>query len=241
MKIVSADVFLLDGGSPGWRPIVCRVNTDEGVSGYGEASVGFDTGAPASYSMIKEVAPLVIGMDPMATEKVWNQMYTQTFWAQGGGTIMFSAISAIDMACWDIKAKALNLPLYRLLGGKCREKLRSYASQLQFGWGKGMVFDRGYKIEDLAEHSLKAVGEGFDAIKINFITYDEKGNRLGFLKGPIMPGTRALIEERVKAVRKAVGEHVDIIVENHARTDAVSAVEMSEIIKPYGIMFMEET
>ena len=56
-----------------------------------------------------------------------------------------------------------------------------------------------------------------------------------------MPGTRALIEERVKAVRKAVGEHVDIIVENHARTDAVSAVEMSEIIKPYGIMFMEET
>ena len=241
MKIVSADVFLLDGGSPGWRPIVCRVNTDEGVSGYGEASVGFDTGAPASYSMIKEVAPLVIGMDPMATEEVWNQMYTQTFWAQGGGTIMFSAISAIDMACWDIKAKALNLPLYRLLGGKCREKLRSYASQLQFGWGKGMVFDRGYKIEDLAEHSLKAVGEGFDAIKINFITYDEKGNRLGFLKGPIMPGTRALIEERVKAVRKAVGEHVDIIVENHARTDAVSAVEMSEIIKPYGIMFMEET
>ena len=179
MKIVSADVFLLDGGSPGWRPIVCRVNTDEGVSGYGEASVGFDTGAPASYSMIKEVAPLVIGMDPMATEEVWNQMYTQTFWAQGGGTIMFSAISAIDMACWDIKAKALNLPLYRLLGGKCREKLRSYASQLQVGWGKGMVFDRGYKTEDLAAHSLKAVGEGFDAIKINFITYDEKGNRLG--------------------------------------------------------------
>ena len=118
MKIVSVDIFLLDGGSPGWRPIVCRVNTDEGVSGYGEASVGFDTGASASYSMIKEVAPFVIGMDPMATEAVWNKMYTQTFWAQGGGTIMFSAISAIDMACWDIKAKALNLPLYKLLGGK---------------------------------------------------------------------------------------------------------------------------
>ena len=73
MKIVSVDIFLLDGGSPGWRPIVCRVNTDEGVSGYGEASVGFDTGASASYSMIKEVAPFVIGMDPMATEAVWNK------------------------------------------------------------------------------------------------------------------------------------------------------------------------
>ena len=168
-------------------------------------------------------------------------MYTQTFWAQGGGTVMFSAISAIDMACWDIKAKALNVPLYKLLGGKCRDKLRAYASQLQFGWGNGMVFDRGYKTEDLVEHSLKAVEEGFDAIKINFITYDGDGGRLGFLKGPIHPKVRTLIEERVKAVREAVGDNVDIIVENHARTDAVSAVEMSELIKPYHIMFMEET
>ena len=67
------------------------------------------------------------------------------------------------------------------------------------------------------------------------------GGRLGFLKGPIHPKVRALIEERVSAVRSAVGDGVDIIVENHARTDAVSAVEMSEIIKPYNIMFMEET
>ena len=242
MKIESVDVFLLDGGSPGWRPIVCRVNTDEGIFGYGEASVGFDTGASASYNMIKEVAPFVIGMDPMATEAIWDKMYTQTFWAQGGGTIMFSAISAIDMACWDIKAKAFNVPLYKILGGKCRDKLRSYASQLQFGWGKnGMVFDRGYKTEDLVEHSLKAANEGFDAIKINFITYDGDGNRLGFLNGPIPPKTRKLIVERVKAVREAVGDDVDIIVENHARTNAVSAVEMSELIQPYNIMFMEET
>lgn len=241
MKIKNIEVFLLDGGSPGWRPIVCRVNTDEGIYGYGEASVGFDTGASASYNMIKEVAPFVIGMDPFATEAIWDRMYSQTFWAQGGGTIMFSAISAIDMACWDIKAKALNVPLYRLLGGKCHEKLRAYASQLQFGWGNGMVFDRGYKTEDLVSHSVKAVEEGFDAIKINFITYDAEGGRLGFLKGPIKPAVRKLIEERVSAVRKAVGDGVDIIVENHARTDAVSAVEMSEIIAPYHIMFMEET
>lgn len=242
MKIVSIDVFLLDGGSPGWRPIVCRVNTDEGVYGYGEASVGFDTGATASYAMIREVAPFVIGMDPMATEAVWDKMYSQTFWAQGGGTIMFSAISAIDTACWDIKAKALGVPLYKLLGGKCRSKLRAYASQLQFGWGEGgMVFDHGYKTQDLVASSVKAVEEGFDAIKINFITYDEHGGRLGFLKGPLHPDVRHLIEERVKAVRKAVGDHVDILVENHARTDAVSAVEMSEIIAPYHIMFMEET
>ena len=65
MKIVSVDVFLLNGGPLGWRPIVCRVNTDEGLYGYGEASVGFDTGASASYRMIQEISPFVIGMDPM--------------------------------------------------------------------------------------------------------------------------------------------------------------------------------
>ena len=59
------------------------------------------------------------------------------------------------MGCWDIKAKALNVPLYKLLGGKCREGLRAYASQIQFGWGKGMVFDRGYKTEDLVEMCIR--------------------------------------------------------------------------------------
>ena len=241
MKITSVDVFLLDGGSPGWRPIVCRVNTDEGIYGYGEASVGFDSSSSAAYNEIKELAPFIIGMDPFATEAIWEQMYTKSFWAQGGGTIVFSAISAIDTACWDIKGKALGVPLYKLLGGKCRDRLRAYASQLQFGWGKGMVFNRGYKTEDLVEHSLKAVSEGFDAIKINFITYDVKGGRLGFLKGPLHPEVRLLIEERVKAVREAVGDKVDILVENHARTDAVSTVEMARLIEPYNIMFMEET
>lgn len=241
MKITSVDAFLLDGGSPGWRPIVCRVNTDEGIYGYGEASVGFDTGATAAFKMIGEVAPLVIGMDPMSTEHVWDTMYSQSFWAQGGGLILFAAMSAIDTACWDIKGKALDVPLYRLLGGKCREGLRAYASQLQFGWGEnGMVFDRGFRTEDLVEHSLKAVGEGFDAIKINFITYDAQGDRLGFLRGPIRPEVRKLIVDRVGAVREAVGDSVDILVENHARTDAVSVVEMSKLIEPYDVMFIEE-
>lgn len=238
MKITSVDVFLLNCGTDSWRPIVCRVNTDEGISGYGEASVGFDTGAPAAYAMIADVAPLVIGMDAMAHEAVWDKLYRTTFWAQAGGTILFSAISAIDTALWDIKGKALGVPLYKLLGGKTNESLRCYASQLQFGWGSNM--GKAVTDEELVEACQKAVSEGFDAVKINFITFNDEGGRVGFLRGPLTPNVRRMIERRVSAVRKSVGPDVDIIVENHARTDAVSAVEMCELLEPYHIMFIEE-
>lgn len=238
MKIVSVDVFLLNCGTTAWRPIVCRVNTDEGISGWGEASVGFDSGAPAAYAMIKDIAPLIIGMDAMAHEAVWDKLFKNTFWAQAGGTIIFSAISAIDTALWDIKGKALGVPLYKLLGGKTSENLRCYASQLQFGWGNNM--GRAISDAELVEACEKAVDEGFDAVKINFITFDDEGGRVGFLRGPIPAKYRKMIERRAEAVRNAIGPDVDIIVENHARTDAVSTVEMCDILEPYNIMFIEE-
>lgn len=238
MKIVSVEAFLLNCGTSAWRPIVCRVNTDEGISGYGEASVGFDTGAPAAYAMIQDIAPLVIGMDAMAHEAVWDRLFQTTFWAQGGGTIVFSAISAIDTALWDIKGKALGVPLYQLLGGKASQSLRCYASQLQFGWGNTM--GRAVSDSELAEACRRAVEEGFDAVKINFITFDDEGNRVGFLRGPIPSKYRRMIRRRAEVVRQAIGPEVDLIVENHARTDAVSAVEMCHLLEPFDIMFIEE-
>ena len=241
MQIVSVDIYLLDGGRPGWRPIVCRVNTDEGICGYGEASVGFDCGAEGAFGMLREMASMVIGMDPLATQVVWNHMFRDSFWAQGGGVIAFSAISAIDTALWDIRGKVYQVPVYQLLGGKMHSSLRSYASQLQFGWSdRGMVFDKGYRAEDLAASARAAVQEGYDAVKINFITYDAHGGRLGYLTGPLTPDVRHLVDERVAAVRKAVGDEVDILAENHGRSDLTSAVELSEIFKAYGVAFMEE-
>ena len=241
MVIKNIELYLLDGGRPGWRPIVCKVNTDEGISGYGEASVGFDAGAMGSFGMLMELAPMCIGMDPMANEQIWDHLFHNSFWGQGGGVIAFSAISALDMAMWDIRGKVFQAPLWKLLGGKRNPRLRAYASQLQFGWGKdGMVFDRGFRPEDLAEHARKAVEEGFDAVKINFITYDENGNRLGFLRGPISLKTARMIDKRIRVVRDAVGRDVDILLENHGRTDGVSASMLAEIAKPYDIFFMEE-
>lgn len=102
-----------------WRPVMVRINTDEGISGFG---------------MAKDLAKSVLGIDSFKSEAIWNKMQTKTFCAHGYGTgaVVCAGMSAIDIALWDIKGKALGVPCYQLLGGKTRDKVRTYASQLQF-------------------------------------------------------------------------------------------------------------
>ncbi|MDR7870553.1 MAG: mandelate racemase/muconate lactonizing enzyme family protein [Tissierellaceae bacterium] len=249
MKITSVDVMMLHSEEmPAFRPVICRINTDSGIYGYGEAAIAYGKGAPAAFGMVKDLSTLLVGKNAMNIEAIWEMLYKTTFWGQNGGPIVFSGISAIDMALWDIKGKALNTPLYKLLGGKTNEKLRTYASQLQFGWTKefkvawGEACEPGGIPERYAETSKIAIAEGYDAIKIDFLNY----NRQGFahspaqLTKPLTNQIMKLAEERVYAVREAVGEDVDIIVENHAGTDAVSAVQFGRMLEKYNIFYYEE-
>ncbi|GHV55089.1 galactonate dehydratase [Spirochaetia bacterium] len=246
MKITSVDVIALEK-DPGClsRPVLCRVNTDQGIYGLGEAGVAIGSGAPAAFAHIKDIAPMIIGMDPWYHEVIWEKLFRQSFWAQGNGAIVMAAISAIDIAIWDIKGKAANLPLYKLLGGKHRDKLRSYASQLQFGWKvdkfipfKGTRGDAAF----YAETARKAVEDGYDAIKTNFMHFDEKGDILPYTAsiGNISKKMMHLAEDRIRATRDAVGPDVDIIMENHAMTDANTAIQIGKIAQGYDIMFYEE-
>jgi L-alanine-DL-glutamate epimerase-like enolase superfamily enzyme len=246
MKILNVEVIAL-AKDPGClsRPVLCRINTDAGISGLGEAAVAIGTGAPAAFEQIKDLAPMIIGQDPLDHEVLWEKMFHQSFWAQGNGAIVMAAISAIDIALWDIKAKAANLPLYKLLGGKHRDKLRCYASQLQFGWGvdkflpfKGERGDPAF----YAEAAQKAVDQGYDAIKSNFVRFDKNGNILPYTAttGYISRDMMKLAEARIKATRDAVGPDVDIIMENHAMTDASTAIQIGKIARDYRIMFYEE-
>ena len=138
MKITKVDILMgktLTPTSDDWRPVFCRVYTDEGIYGDGEAALTYVSGSSAAFALLQDYSKLIIGMDPMDNEVIWDMLHKCTFWGQNGGPVIFAAISAIDIALWDIKGKALNLPLYKLLGGKFRKELRCYASQLQLnGW-----------------------------------------------------------------------------------------------------------
>lgn len=130
MRITSIDAILIPEKAPTFtnsRPVLCRVNTDECIYGYGEAGTTFFVGSDAVFSMIQELAPMVIGMSPMDTEVIWEKIYKRAYWTRGNSAIIIAALSAIDTALWDIKGKALGKPVYELLGGKFRDKLRCYA------------------------------------------------------------------------------------------------------------------
>ena len=250
MKVTEVEIFQVKSKRPGWRPVFCRIHTDEGIYGDGEAALTFAVGAPAVFGMLKDLSRMILGMDPLKNEVIWDKLYKRTLWGQNGGLVIFAAISAIDIALWDIKGKYFNVPVHALLGGKRRDELRTYASQLQMGWGEEKCRDSNEMCvphvavtpEDYAENALEAVKEGYDCVKFNFFNYAPDGHAYnddetcGFLNNKYI----RIIEERVRAVREAVGPDVDIIMENHSRFDAQSAIQVAKAVEKYNIYFFEE-
>jgi len=242
MKITKAELYLFHCNTTAPAKMVgIRLYTDEGIYGDGEASMSYGAGAEGAYGMLESLLPLVVGMNPMANEVIWDKLHKDTFWGQSPGPAVFSAMSAIDIALWDIKGKAFNTPLYNLFGGKFRDELRCYASQLQLGWGRD--YELCFSKEEYADIARKAVADGYDAIKVDFTCFGrDMKHPLGHLDraGVLPPKTLKLIIERIEATREAVGEDVDIILENHSGLDALSAVQIAQAAEPYNIFFFEE-
>ena len=242
MKITKVDVLQvqtqLKNGH--WRPTVCRIYTDEGIYGDGEAALAYGEAQDSAIGIVQNFARLIIGMNPLEHEIIWDKLYRSTFWGQNGGPVIFAGISAIDIALWDIRGKYYNAPVHELLGGKRRPKLRTYASQLQFGWGPDIIPQR--TPEDYAREAKRAVDDGYDCIKIDFFTFRPEGgsytdtDRLGLLNKEYLD----MYEARLKAVRQAIGPKVDIIIENHSFTDAQSSSQIGRMAKKYDIFYFEE-
>lgn len=248
MKITSVDIIktfrepskmaeIAVGGVP-WHPVCVRINTDEGISGYGEIGVAYGNAQSAGFGMGVDFAKCIIGLDPMNNEDIWNRLHRLTFWGMGNGGVIMAGISGIDIALWDIKGKVLNAPVYQLMGGKTNSKLRAYASQLQFDWGK--VSKSLAKPEEYAEAMKKAMADGFTAVKVDPIGFDSEGRWMGWSSRGILQREQLnLAVERVRAMRE-VGPEVDIIIELHALTDTTTAVQLGKELEQLGCFYYEE-
>ncbi|QDP02367.1 mandelate racemase/muconate lactonizing enzyme family protein [Thalassotalea sp. PS06] len=240
MKITRVEIFDIHCPKRNvWNPVFVRIHTDEGISGVGEAGLAYDLGHSAAAHMIKEIAEaMLIGFDPFQTELLWSRMLRESFWGLGGGPVIYAAMSAIDTALWDIKGKALNVPVYQLLGGKVNDKLRTYASQLQFDWDSEV--NRLNDPADYARATEKALKEGYDAVKVDPIMYDMHGvthfDRTKLFTNPEMKLFRA----RLAAIRDAMGEDGDIIFECHSLLGATTAIQLGDMVEEFRCMYYEE-
>ena len=252
MKITSIDIFkaIVESPTPGWFPICVRVNTDDGICGWCESGIPVMSGRDATMTMISEIAPFILGMDPLDHEVIWQKLYNGSYWAYGGGPIPFAAISALDIALWDIKGKATNLPVYKLLGGKLNSKIKAYASQIQLGWGK--VDHPIVKPEDYAREARRAIAEGFTAVKVDPLWTDDKGlctspQRIYRTDGSDWEWKKLetkyqlkTISDRVGAIRDAVGDNIGIVIELHGMTDVNTSIQIGRELDQYGCLYYEE-
>jgi galactonate dehydratase len=234
MKVVEARIYLLD--IAGRRPVVVQVLTDEGISGVGDASVAYGAGATAAAGMIKDLAEkFLLGQDPSRIEALWSEMYDHTFWAKGGGPIVFAGIGAIEQALWDIKGKALGVPIYEMLGGKFRDQARVYAN----GWSFRCATP-----DEFAREAERVVKDGYTALKFYPLGSPDPSSPEGLLRHvslrAIDRDTEKLAVERVRAVRDAVGPEVDILLDMSAELTTEAIIRLGRKMEEFDIFFLEE-
>ena len=202
------------------RAVYCRIETDEGIIGLGESGAwGF---LEASASAILVFRDYLIGKDPLDIEHHWQYLYRFSHFR---GAAVMGAMSAIDIALWDIAGKFYNVPVYKLLGGKCRDKVRVYNHTA------------GRTEDELVANAIKGVEEGYTALG-HLNPYLDEPRTV-----PYQDGNAAMLykaERRIAKIREAVGEEVDLCLELHRRLEPGLAVQLSARLEPYNVMFLED-
>jgi len=217
MKISSVKPILYDpGGGKNW--LLVRVETDEGLVGWGESYTQLDRDT-AIAGHIMEMERYLLGWDPFHIKHFTYSLYTD-FAKKRGGMDFYAAMSGIELALWDTAGKALGVPCYQMLGGACRNKIRIYAN----GWYYGVKDDK-----EMAERAIELVEHGFTALKFDPFRQAPWRNHVD----------RDALEKAsacVHMLRATLGPDIDLLVECHRRLSPYNAIRLSEMIsecKPY--------
>ena len=210
MKITALKTFVV---APRW--LFLKIETDEGISGWGEPVL--EGHAETAEAKIKEITDFLVGKNPLMIEDIWQSIYRNGCYR--GGPILMSAISGIDMALWDIKGKYHDVPIHALLGGKVRNKVRSYC------WIGG---DRG---EDLISSAKSMIQSGFDAVKFNVC---------GELKFVDSYKKINAVVEKMNQLRSAIGYDLDLGIDFHGRVHAPMAKILLKELEHVKPMFVED-
>ena len=226
MKITKLKTVVVNAQMRNW--VFVKIETDQpGLWGWGESSLEWKTRAVVG--ALEDFAPMIEGEDPSSIEHLYQKMYRQSFWRTG--IIGMSAISGIDQALWDIRGKVLGQPVYQLLGGAVRDRVRMYT---HLGGGDMKSVYETHRSPDpqpMVDLALAVVAKGYTAVKVL-----------------LTPPTEALargIELRtadrfMSALRKGLGDDIDIMVDCHGRHYPAAAIDFCRTLAPYRPYFIEE-
>ena len=225
MKIKDIKIFVVNAEMRNW--VFVKIETDlAGLYGWGEGSLEWKTRSVVG--AIEDFKPLIIGEDPLRIEYLYQKMYRQSFWRIGLGVIGMSAISAIELALWDIKGKHLAVPVYELLGGRVRDRVRMYT---HLGGGDMKSVYETFDSKPLIDLAQQVIANDYTAIKVVFVPYSEsiEGNN-----------KVRLFAKLFEKLRVAVGNNIDIMIDFHGRTTPAMAIQYINAVTDLNPFFCEE-
>ena len=216
MKVTDVKTFVVDCYRTNW--VFVKVYTDEGIDGVGEGTLEYKE--KALVGAIEHIKSYLVGKDPRQIEKHVHDIYRDAYWR--GGAVLMSALSAVETALWDILGKSLGVPVYQLLGGKVNDDCRIYIN----GWFAGAKTP-----EEFGVKAKEAVKRGVTAMK-----WDPFGK--SYLQISNKDLDTAL--KCVAAVREAVGNDVDLLIEGHGRFDVPTGIKIAQELAQFKVMWFEE-
>lgn len=222
-KIRDVKSLVVNAGMRNW--VFVKVETeDPALSGWGEASMEWKTRSVVA--AIEDLKAFIVGEDPTRIEHIYQKLYRQPFFRPGA--IGQSAISGIEQACWDITGKIFGVPVYCLLGGRVRDRVRMYT---HLGGGELQSVYETFDPTRMIDLAQEVIAKGYSALKIVCVPYSE----------PLMSfSTVKKFAENVGALRAAIGDHIDLMIDFHGRTYPAVAIEYINAITDYAPFFCEE-
>ena len=240
MKITDIKIFV---NCPGRNFVTVKIETDQGIYGLGDATLNGREMAVVSY-LEEHIKPCLMGKDAHQIEDIWHYLYKGCYWRKGPVTM--TAIAGIDMALWDIKGKAANLPVYQLLGGKSREKIKVYGHA------------NGQTIDDTLEHLGKLIDDGYKAVRLQCAisglegTYGTLADKKDYYE---LQSNRPLPPEQIwdtntylnfipqlfQKAREKYGDEIELLHDVHSRLTPIEAARLGKALEPYNLLFLEDS
>jgi galactonate dehydratase len=214
------------------RPVIVELTTRDGIAGYGEAAVAYGFGAQAAAGMLQDLASRVVGADARFPRHVWHEIYDNSFWTKGGGAVVFAALSAIDQALWDIKAKALGVPAYELFGAKFESTIEVYAN----GWST-----RHDDVLGWAKSAERPISEGYRKLKCYPLANYEMGRTLRHVQRRQLDDQaykRAV--DRVRTLREVVGPDIGLMLDLSGGLNNDQLIRFMDVCAELDLIWVEE-